>query len=668
MNDPLTRGVPAGRGEWGAMPEQWRVELFGGVRARRGEVQLERFRSQKTAALLGYLAYYRRPHAREELAELFWPDQDPASSRHNLSVALHALRQQLEGDRLPAGSVLVAGRNSVHLDQGAVSSDVEQFHRALRAADEATREEDRARLLAEAVELYRGELMAGFYESWAFSEQQHLGIRFVQALRGLTALQERLGQPEKALQSALRAAAADPLAEELHREIMRLYVSCGEPGAALRQFRELSRILREELDAVPAAASQALARAAREALSSATAALPESLPSGGARDPAAPPATARPAAAGPTAVPAGAGRRVGAPAHAPIGAMPLGSAFYVERPVDAALREAAAAPHPAAVTLVLLKGSRQTGKSSLLIRGLRAAKEAGCRTVLTDLEALDAAAMATPDSFLRALAVELAFQLEGEESDPEGPDAAWKPTLGPSVNFRTFLRRRIGAGEGRLVWGIDSTDRLFSCDFRSEVFGLFRSWHNQAALDPDGPWARLTLVMAYASEAHLFITDPNQSPFNVGTRLELTDFTSEETADLHRRYQTPLNVDGDLPRFHALCEGHPFLIQSGLHLAAASGGEAFVERLARDVDSESSPFADHLRRLRALLARDPDLCEAVREVLRGRPCPSPESFYRLRSLGFLRGETAGAAALRCPLYDAYLSRHLLTEASEIVPR
>ena len=70
-------------------------------------------------------------------------------------------------------------------------------------------------------------------------------------------------------------------------------------------------------------------------------------------------------------------------------------------------------------------------------------------------------------------------------------------------------------------------------------------------------------------------------------------------------------------------------------------------------------FGDHLRRLRALLARDAELCEAVREVLRRRPCPSRESFYRLRSAGIIAGDSSSDARLRCELYAAYLRQHLL---------
>jgi len=61
--------------------------------------------------------------------------------------------------------------------------------------------------------------------------------------------------------------------------------------------------------------------------------------------------------------------------------------------------------------------------------------------------------------------------------------------------------------------------------------------------------------MSYATEAHLFIRDVNQSPFNVGTRLTLYDFTYEQMAELNRRYESPLKDADALRRFYALCHG-----------------------------------------------------------------------------------------------------------------
>ena len=81
--------------------------------------------------------------------------------------------------------------------------------------------------------------------------------------------------------------------------------------------------------------------------------------------------------------------------------------------------------------------------------------------------------------------------------------------------------------------------------------------------------------------------------------------------------------------------------------------------LAVELQKEDGVFGDHLRRILVVLVQNPELMEVVRAVLHGQPCPTADSFYRLRSAGILAGESARDARPRCPLYTAYLQRHLL---------
>jgi class 3 adenylate cyclase len=331
------------------------------------------------------------------------------------------------------------------------------------------------------------------------------------------------------------------------------------------------------------------------------------------------------------------------------GAMPLDSPYYVQRSSDAGFLGAIARQD----SIVLVKGARQMGKTSLLARGLQQAREAGVRVALTDLQWLNAEQLASPDALFMTLGEALADQLDLDTY----PDAVWNPRSGASVNFQRFMRRAILREPEPLVWGLDEVDRLFSTPYAAEVFGLFRSWHNARALDPTGPWARLTLAIAYATEAHLFITDVNQSPFNVGTRVSLADFTPEQVADLNRRHGNPLRGSADLDRFYSLVHGHPYLVQRSLHELAATGlPVAEFEQLAL---SNEGPLGDHLRRLLMLLAREPRLREAVVAILRGEPLADTDSFYRLRSAGLITGDAPRLAQPRCRLYTAYLEQHLL---------
>src|ERR1051326_6017864 len=127
------------------MTSLWRVELLGGLRLKRGQQILTRFRTQKTASLLAYLAYFsERSHPREVLCELFWPDAEIETARHNLRLALSSLRQQLEPPGIEAGAVIRADRTKVQLPSEAITTDVAEFGTSLRQAASTSSMRERA--------------------------------------------------------------------------------------------------------------------------------------------------------------------------------------------------------------------------------------------------------------------------------------------------------------------------------------------------------------------------------------------------------------------------------------------------------------------------------------------------------------------------------------------
>jgi serine/threonine protein kinase len=332
------------------------------------------------------------------------------------------------------------------------------------------------------------------------------------------------------------------------------------------------------------------------------------------------------------------------------GAVPLQSAYYIVRSTDIEFHDALAQRD----SIVLVKGPRQAGKTSLLARGLQQSRETGACVVLTDFQDLSAAWLESLEKLLLTLAESFAVQLELRLL----PGEMWNAQLSPGVNFELYLRRAVFPQvAGHLIWGMDEVDRLFGCAFGSEVFGLFRSWHNKRALDPSGAWDRFTLAIAYATEAHLFITDLNQSPFNVGTRLQLEDFSFEQVAELNRRYGAPLRDPAEVARYFRLVGGHPYLVRRGLHELATQG--LGLGELEARADGDEGAFGDHLRRLFVSLAQDAALCEVMRGVLQGHPCPISDSFYRLRSAGVLVGDSPRDVRPRCQLYATYLEKHLL---------
>src|ERR1044071_7698571 len=111
----------------------WRIQLLGGLRLEHGRTIIEKFRRQKTASLLAFMASHTgREFGREELIELFWPDDDLDAGRNNLRVALSELRRQLEPPPTPPGSVLATTRSHVRLRPEAFTTDVIAFEQALK--------------------------------------------------------------------------------------------------------------------------------------------------------------------------------------------------------------------------------------------------------------------------------------------------------------------------------------------------------------------------------------------------------------------------------------------------------------------------------------------------------------------------------------------------------
>src|SRR5262245_35791857 len=111
----------------------WTIQLLGGLAVVGPQQVVTRFRSQKAASLLAYLAFHTGPGAaarpREVLVELLWPEADLDAGRHNLSNALSVLRRILEPIGVGPGTVVLADHHAVRLNPEAVQTDLAAFER-----------------------------------------------------------------------------------------------------------------------------------------------------------------------------------------------------------------------------------------------------------------------------------------------------------------------------------------------------------------------------------------------------------------------------------------------------------------------------------------------------------------------------------------------------------
>lgn len=226
-------------------------------------------RVRKELALLAYLAVEPgRPHRRETLLGLLWPEVPEDAARNNLRVVLAGLRRAL-GDA--ADAVLQVDRQQVRFRPEADDGvDVLAFRgllHAVRAHAHTSPERCAACVarLAEAAERYPGDFLAGFslsdsapFDEWATVQREQLHQQQLAALETLTAAYELRGDSAAQCASARRQLLLEPWREQAHVQLMRGLWASGQRGAALEQYEICRRVLAGELGLAPEAETTAL--------------------------------------------------------------------------------------------------------------------------------------------------------------------------------------------------------------------------------------------------------------------------------------------------------------------------------------------------------------------------------------------------------------------------
>ncbi|HEX7587947.1 MAG TPA: AAA family ATPase, partial [Anaerolineae bacterium] len=231
--------------------------LFGAPRIEREGKPVE-IDTRKAFALLAYLAIKRTPQSRDALATLLWGDYDQTRARGALRRTLSVLNTALAGEQLEID------REAVGLAPHAkLTIDVHEFDK--RVADCQTHGHPPTETcgrcitpLSEAAALYRDDFMAGFtlrdspaFDEWQFFETETLRRKLANALEKLMRHHSAQHEYDAATVYARRWLALDPLHEPAHRYLIKLYAATGQRAAALRQYQECVRVLKEELGVQP---------------------------------------------------------------------------------------------------------------------------------------------------------------------------------------------------------------------------------------------------------------------------------------------------------------------------------------------------------------------------------------------------------------------------------
>jgi WD40 repeat protein len=357
--------------------------------------------------------------------------------------------------------------------------------------------------------------------------------------------------------------------------------------------------------------------------------------------------------------------------------------------------------------------ARQMGKSSLMVRTAHRLRQDGAAVVILDLTAIGQ--NLSVEQWWSGLLEHVGEQLDLEEE----LEAFWHThaRLGPLQRWLMALREVVLARTpGRMVVFIDEIDTVRSLPFSTdEFFAGIRQCYNRRTEDPE--FERLTFCLLGVATPSQLIRDTRMTPFNIGRRIELTDFTEAEAIGLRPECRVPggdparLAGSGLSPAARGRCRveevllrrilywtgGHPYLTQRlcqsvavelTRHLPRAADDEplsarragsppgtrhasaaSFVDRLCERLFFSSSAREqdDNLLFVREQLlnseADQATLLELYARVWRGRrvrPDDTNRLIGSLRLSGIARA-VAGHLRVRNRIYHRVFDRQWVTE-------
>ncbi|MGE5224580.1 MAG: BTAD domain-containing putative transcriptional regulator, partial [Omnitrophica WOR_2 bacterium] len=214
------------------------------------------FVSNKVRALLAYLAVEaNRPHSRESLCGLLWPDWPQSSALSSLRNCLADLRKNIQ-DQTAEPPFLLITREQIQFNRSSdYRLDLDEFEALSQGDDRSPAPIDE---LKKAISLYQGSFLEGFslpdsnpFEEWLEAEREQAKRQMQSALQRLAGAYEQQDEYEQALVYAHRQLAMEPWLEEAHQRVMRLLARSGQRSAALAQFDICRTMLERELGVQP---------------------------------------------------------------------------------------------------------------------------------------------------------------------------------------------------------------------------------------------------------------------------------------------------------------------------------------------------------------------------------------------------------------------------------
>jgi hypothetical protein len=231
------------------------------------------------------------------------------------------------------------------------------------------------------------------------------------------------------------------------------------------------------------------------------------------------------------------------------------------------------------------------GKSSLMVRTAKRLEAEGVRTAMVDLTQIGTR-FGAEEWYLSLIS-----QSHGQLKLTVDYKAWWEARSGlsPVQRFSDFLRQVVLEEIlGKVVIFVDEIETTLKLDLSDDFFAAIRAAYNARASDI--AYERLAFVLLGVAVPDDLIHDPHRTPFNIGQRIDLADFTWEQALPLANGLGADQVINRKLlERIMHWTGGHPYLTQRGCYLATKAEvqvldekgvdqliRDAFLSRLGRD--------------------------------------------------------------------------------------
>lgn len=328
---------------------------------------------------------------------------------------------------------------------------------------------------------------------------------------------------------------------------------------------------------------------------------------------------------------------------------------YLRRPADDELLRLSLAGEYSNVL-----AARQMGKSSLMVRTSNRLREAGVHTAILDISTLGGG-ISTPDAWFFGFLDELSVQLGLDEDI----NAWWeaRPNQNSVQRFSTFLRDVLLANiPGPVVIFVDEIDSALGMAFTDDFFAAIRATYNVRATYPE--FKRLTFILLGVARPADLIHDRNRTPYNIGTHIDLRDFTLSELQPFQSVFDSAFpGQSAEIIQWVLYwTNGQPYLTQKLCAELFQTHGESLsAEHVERVVNrlflAEEARKESNLRAIRDRIESSPNktrMLQLYKQILRRRTVMDEErspAKTELKLTGLVRPTSDGKLEIRNRIYE-----------------